>query len=117
MSAPGCSSPRPARTSSRRRAPRASAPSCPTTGSPRTSTHSQGGPAPPGVGLTLAYAKCPALPKHGEDPMEPEELIDDGLDFVDEDFEAEDWDEEALGLDETELDADSLAREIGVRPQ
>jgi hypothetical protein len=49
--------------------------------------------------------------------MEPEELIDDGLDFVDEEqFEAEDWDEEALGLDGTDLDADSLAREIGVRP-
>jgi hypothetical protein len=49
--------------------------------------------------------------------MEPEELIDDGLDFVDEEqFEAEDWDEEALGLDGGDLDADSLAREIGVRP-
>jgi hypothetical protein len=49
--------------------------------------------------------------------MEPEELIDDGLDFVDEaPFEAEDWDEEALGLDGADLDADSLAREIGVRP-
>jgi hypothetical protein len=49
--------------------------------------------------------------------MEPEELIDDGLDFVDEEqFEAEDWDEEALGLDGTDLDADSIAREIGVRP-
>jgi len=49
--------------------------------------------------------------------MEPEELIDDGLDFVDEEqFEAEDWDEEALGLDGADFDADSIAREIGVRP-
>jgi hypothetical protein len=49
--------------------------------------------------------------------MEPEELFDDGLDFVDEEqFEAEDWDEEALGLDGADLDADSIAREIGVRP-
>jgi hypothetical protein len=49
--------------------------------------------------------------------MEPEELFDDGLDFVDEDeFDGEDWDEETLGLDGAELDADSIAREIGVRP-
>jgi hypothetical protein len=49
--------------------------------------------------------------------MEPEELFDDGLDFVDEEeFEAEDWDEEALGLDGAEFDTDSIAREIGVRP-
>jgi len=49
--------------------------------------------------------------------MEPEELIDDGLDFVDEEqFEAEDWDEEALGLDGADFDADSIARESGVRP-
>jgi len=49
--------------------------------------------------------------------MEPEELYDDGLDFDDEDdFEAEDWDEEALGLDGADLDPDSIAREIGVRP-
>jgi hypothetical protein len=49
--------------------------------------------------------------------METEELFDDGLDFVDEEgFEAEDWDEEALGLDGADLDTDSLAREIGVRP-
>jgi hypothetical protein len=49
--------------------------------------------------------------------MAPEELFEDGLDFVDEeDFDGEDWDEEALGLDDVELDADSLAREIGVRP-
>jgi len=49
--------------------------------------------------------------------MEPEQLIDADLDFEDDvDFEAEDWDEEALGLDGADLDADSLAREIGVRP-
>ena len=30
--------------------------------------------------------------------------------------EAEDWDEEALGLDGADLDSDTLAREIGVRP-
>lgn len=49
--------------------------------------------------------------------MQPEELFDDGLDFEDdEDFEAEDWDEEALGLDGADVDADSIAREIGVRP-
>jgi hypothetical protein len=55
--------------------------------------------------------------QRGEDAMKPEELYDDGLDFDDEEaFEAEDWDEEALGLDGAELDADSIAREIGVRP-
>ena len=49
--------------------------------------------------------------------MQPEDLIEADLDFEDDvDFEAEDWDEEALGLDGAELDADSLAREIGVRP-
>ena len=49
--------------------------------------------------------------------MQPEELFDDRLDFEDEDgLEAEDWDEEALGLDGADLDPDSIAREIGVRP-
>lgn len=48
--------------------------------------------------------------------MEPEELLDDELDFEDDAFEAEDWDEETLGLDGAELDAESIAREIGVRP-
>ena len=49
--------------------------------------------------------------------MDTEEFIDADLDFEDDvDFEAEDWDEEALGLDGADLDADSLAREIGVRP-
>ena len=48
--------------------------------------------------------------------MDPEALNDD-LDFEDDvDFEAEDWDEEALGLDGGDVDADTLAREIGVRP-
>lgn len=49
--------------------------------------------------------------------MQPEELYDEDVDFEDDvDFEAEDWDEEALGLDGAELDADEIAREIGVRP-
>jgi hypothetical protein len=49
--------------------------------------------------------------------MENEELYDDGLDFEDdEEFDGEDWDEEALGLDGADLDTDSIAREIGVRP-
>jgi hypothetical protein len=49
--------------------------------------------------------------------MQPDELYDDDFDFEDDDdgFEAEDWDEETLGLD-SEVDADSLAREIGIRP-
>ena len=47
--------------------------------------------------------------------MQPDELLDDELD-LDADFDGEDWDEEALGLDGAELDADSIAREIGVRP-
>jgi hypothetical protein len=49
--------------------------------------------------------------------MEHEELFEADLDFEDDvDFEAEEWDEEALGLDGADLDPDSLAREIGVRP-
>ena len=49
--------------------------------------------------------------------MEPEELIEQDLDFEDDvDFEAEDWDEEALGLDGADLDADTISREIGIRP-
>ena len=49
--------------------------------------------------------------------MDPEELIDADIDFVDDaDFEAEDWDEDALGFDSADLDPDSIAREIGVRP-
>ena len=49
--------------------------------------------------------------------MEPDNSIEADLDFEDDvDFEAEEWDEEALGLDGADLDSDSLAREIGVRP-
>lgn len=49
--------------------------------------------------------------------MQPEELIEADLDFEDDvDFEAEDWDEEALGLDGADFDPDAIAREIGVRP-
>ena len=48
--------------------------------------------------------------------MEAEDLFDDDFDHEDEDtFEAEDWDEDTLGLD-AEVDADSLVREIGLRP-
>ena len=48
--------------------------------------------------------------------MEPNEISSDAdLDFEDDvDFEAEDWDEEALGFDE--VDSESIAREIGFRP-
>lgn len=46
-----------------------------------------------------------------------EELLESEIDFEDDaEFEAEDWDEETLGLDGAELDAESIAREIGVRP-
>ena len=48
--------------------------------------------------------------------MQPDELLDDELGLEDADFDGEDWDEEALGLDGAELDADSIAREIGMRP-
>ena len=55
--------------------------------------------------------------KQRKSPMEAEDFIDADLDFEDDvDFEAEDWDEEALGLDGADVDTDSLAREIGVRP-
>ena len=48
--------------------------------------------------------------------MEPEELYEDDFDYEDDDsFEAEDWDEETLGFD-AEIDPDSIAREIGIRP-
>ena len=46
--------------------------------------------------------------------MEPEELFDDDPEMA-VDFEAEEWDEETLGLDVDDLDAESIAREIGVR--
>ena len=49
--------------------------------------------------------------------MDPNELTDVSeadLDYEDDvDFEAEDWDEEALGFED--VDADSIAREIGLR--
>ncbi len=48
--------------------------------------------------------------------MQPEDLLDDEVDFEDADYDGEEWDEEALGLDGAELDTDSIAREIGVRP-
>ena len=48
--------------------------------------------------------------------MQPDELLDDELDLEDAEFDGEDWDDEALGLDGAELDADSIAREIGMRP-
>jgi hypothetical protein len=46
--------------------------------------------------------------------MEPEELfeVDPELPV---DFEAEDWDEETLGLDVDEYEAETIAREIGLR--
>ena len=48
--------------------------------------------------------------------MEAEDLFDDDFDHeVEDTFEAEDWDEDALGLDAV-VDADSIAREIGLRP-
>jgi hypothetical protein len=48
--------------------------------------------------------------------MQAEDLFDDDFDHEDADtFEAEDWDEDTLGLD-AEVDADSIAREIGLRP-
>ena len=48
--------------------------------------------------------------------MEAEDFIDVDVDFEDDvDFEAEDWDEEALGLDGADVDPDSIAREIGIR--
>ena len=48
--------------------------------------------------------------------MDPEEQYEDDFDYEDDDsFEAEDWDEETLGFD-AEVDSDSIAREIGLRP-
>lgn len=49
--------------------------------------------------------------------MQPDEMLDDEIDLEDADYyDGEEWDEEALGLDGAELDTDSLAREIGMRP-
>jgi hypothetical protein len=52
-----------------------------------------------------------------EERMEPEDLIDvepqADEEFEDDaEFEAEDWDEEALGLDVDSVDTESIAREI-----
>jgi hypothetical protein len=43
--------------------------------------------------------------------MEPEELFEDDLDLG---GEAEDWDEETLGLDWDESDTQSVARDLGI---
>jgi hypothetical protein len=43
--------------------------------------------------------------------MNPEELPEDDLEL---DGEAEDWDEETLGLDWDESDTQSVARELGI---
>ena len=46
-----------------------------------------------------------------------EDLLEDEVDFEDADYaDGEDWDEEALGLDGADIDPNSIAREIGVRP-
>jgi hypothetical protein len=44
-------------------------------------------------------------------PMNPEELFEDDSQL---DGEAEDWDEETLGLDWDESDTQSVARELGI---
>ncbi len=46
--------------------------------------------------------------------MEPEELFETDPE-IPVDFEAEEWDEETLGLDVDDFDAETLAREIGLR--
>jgi hypothetical protein len=46
--------------------------------------------------------------------MEPEELFEDEPELP-VDFEAEEWDEETLGLDVDDFEADTIAREIGIR--
>jgi hypothetical protein len=46
--------------------------------------------------------------------MEPEELFDIDPE-IPVDFEAEDWDEETLGLDSNDFEAESIARQIGGR--
>ncbi len=43
--------------------------------------------------------------------MNPEELFDDDFEL---DSEAEDWDEETLGLDLEDSDTLSVARELGI---
>ena len=44
-------------------------------------------------------------------PMNPEELFEDDLEL---EGEAEDWDEETLGLDLEDSDTLSVARELGI---
>ena len=46
--------------------------------------------------------------------MEPEELFESDPE-IPVDFEAEDWDEETLGLDVDDYEAETIAREIGFR--
>jgi hypothetical protein len=46
--------------------------------------------------------------------MEPEELFDEDAEIA-VDFEAEEWDEETLGLDVEDFEAESIAREMGLR--
>ena len=46
--------------------------------------------------------------------MEPEELFEDEPEIT-ADFEAEEWDEETLGLDVEDFEAESIAQEIGLR--
>jgi hypothetical protein len=46
--------------------------------------------------------------------MEPEELLE-GDPEMPVDFEAEEWDEETLGLDVDDYEAETIAREIGLR--
>lgn len=49
--------------------------------------------------------------------MQPEELLEDEIDFEDADYaDGEDWDEETLGLDGADIDPSYIEREIGVRP-
>ena len=46
-----------------------------------------------------------------------EDLLEDEIDYEDADYaDGEDWDEETLGLDGADIDEDSIAREIGMRP-
>ncbi len=44
--------------------------------------------------------------------MEPDELFEDDAE-IPVDIEAEDWDEETLGLDVDDCEAETIAREIG----
>ncbi len=46
--------------------------------------------------------------------MEPEELFESDPE-IPVDFEAEEWDEETLGLDVDDFEAETIAQEIGLR--